>query len=442
VNRLPGTRLAARPAALWREAAVANELTSHGAATLPTESWPSKIRTIGPPRRLSWRTALARLFLLAFSLYIGAMAARVYLRKYYVFLPDYVRWTLERPVAMAEGPTHLFVLVTDHFEPNRDAERVRTWGTRYAALAERHRDSTGRPPQHTFFYPVEQIEPKVLNALRQLTTAGFGEVEVHYHHDYDTGRSLRPKLSAAIRELQRYGFLVTADGRTAFGFIHGNWGLDNSNGPVMCGVNAELRLLRELGCYGDFTFPSVFEDSQPPFVNTIYAARDSDEPKSYRRKLPLSALEDGSADLMMFQGPLIFAPSLNPRRLFVDLDDGNIHPPVPGSPTRVDRWVRANVHVPGRPDWVFIKLFAHGISSVEDEEAVVGPTFDATLSYLEQRYNDRARYVLHYVTAREAYNLARAASDGAAGDPSSYLDYVIPPYLSTVSRSHGGGGAK
>ena len=34
---------------------------------------------------------------------------------------------------------------------------------------------------------------------------------------------------------------------------------------------------------------------------------------------------------------------------------------------------------------------------------------------------------LHYVTAREMFNVARAAMDGKIGDPSAYFDYVVPP---------------
>jgi hypothetical protein len=50
------------------------------------------------------------------------------------------------------------------------------------------------------------------------------------------------------------------------------------------------------------------------------------------------------------------------------------------------------------------------------------------LSYLEREYNDGARYVLHYITARQAYNLARAAAEGATGQPQQYLDTYAPPY--------------
>jgi hypothetical protein len=161
--------------------------------------------------------------------------------------------------------------------------------------------------------------------------------------------------------------------------------------------------------------------------------------QSYDRRLPLSALRDGTADLMIFEGPLIFSPSLNPRHLMLDLDDGDIHDAEHASPARADRWIRANVHVPERPDWVFVKLFAHGISTPGDVEAVVGSDYEEMLSYLEREYNDGTRYVLHYITARQAYNLARAAAEGATGQPHEYLDAYVPPYAANAARRGGRG---
>src|SRR5262245_39868364 len=268
-----------------------------------------------------------------------------------------------------------------------------------------------------------------------MTRAGYGEVELHYHHFYDTADSLRYSLQDAIDNFQKYGFPKTVDGKTAFAFIHGNWGLDNSNGEWLCGVNREIELLHDLGSFADFTFPSLYEDSQPRAVNAIYVTRDDDKPKSYDRRLPLSALADGTGQLMMFEGPLIFSPTSNPRQMFLYLDDGDIHASGHASPSRVDAWVRANVHVPERPDWVFVKLFAHGATSPGDMDAVLGPDFDAALSYLERAYNDGTRYALHYITAREAYNLARAAAEGAKGDPQQYMNAYIGPYVAGSPRS-------
>jgi hypothetical protein len=42
---------------------------------------------------------------------------------------------------------------------------------------------------------------------------------------------------------------------------------------------------------------------------------------------------------------------------------------------------------------------------------------------------------LHYVTAREMFNVARAAMAGKTGDPSEYFDFIIPP--PPIARSAG-----
>jgi hypothetical protein len=274
-----------------------------------------------------------------------------------------------------------------------------------------------------------------MTALTEPVRDGYGEVELHYHHGFDTADSLRTGLQEAIALFDRFGYLRTIDGRTRFAFVHGNSGLDNSNGPAVCGVNRELRLLRELGAFADFTFPSLYESSQPPVVNAIYAAADDAGPKSYAHALPLDALTDGRADLMIFEGPLIFTPSWSLRHLFMTADDGDIHPSMPATSKRVDEWVRAAVHAPGRPDWIFVKVFGHGISSEGDAEAALGPDFDSALRHLETRYNDGIRYVLHYVTAREAYNIVRAAMDGRRGDPDAYRDWDVKPYVASRRRN-------
>ena len=47
-------------------------------------------------------------------------------------------------------------------------------------------------------------------------------------------------------------------GQLMYGFIHGNWTLDNSgHDGKLCGVNDELIVLKETGCYADFTYPSA-----------------------------------------------------------------------------------------------------------------------------------------------------------------------------------------
>lgn len=272
--------------------------------------------------------------------------------------------------------------------------------------------------------------------LGEAVADGLGEVEVHYHHGWDSSETFTQELGAMLVDFQAAGFAKTIDGETKFAFVHGNWSLDNSDGITLCGVNNELEALRRLGAFADFTFPALWDGAQPPIVNAIYAAKDDDQPKSYRHPLPITALRDGMADLMIFQGPLVLFPSKSVTRLFWDIEYGNLHEANVASPARVERWVQANVHVPGQPAWVFIKLFSHGISSAGDEESNVGASFDKALTHLEQRYNDGQRYVLHYVTAREAYNVARAAAEGATGNPRDFVDRYVAPYVAgSASRA-------
>ena len=101
--------------------------------------------------RIRWRSFCQprigwALLLSVIVIYAAATVARVYARKYYVFLPDYMRWTLSATPPMAAGPIHVFFLLVDHFEPNYSAARTQQWGERYRALA-------APPPPHSVGRP-------------------------------------------------------------------------------------------------------------------------------------------------------------------------------------------------------------------------------------------------------------------------------------------------
>jgi hypothetical protein len=55
--------------------------------------------------------------------------------------------------------------------------------------------------------------------------------------------------------------------------------------------------------------------------------------------------------------------------------------------------------------------------------------------HLARRYNDGVQYVLHYVSAREVYNIIKAAESGETGDPGTYRDYVLAPPSFTQART-------
>jgi hypothetical protein len=382
-------------------------------------------------RNLKWAAA----FLVA--LFLAALSYRVINRQYYVWLPGYAHWLTHQERAKA-GLVHIFFQYTDHFEPGQRFDLMERWLKEYPKLADRHRDSDGRRPQHTWFYPAEQPIDSNLMALRKLVADGYGETELHLHHFHDTPASGRRRFEEGISYFQRFGFLKGVDGHTHFAFAHGNWGLDNSRGDAYCGNSQELRMLKELGCFADFTFPSLWQKSQPSWVNGVYEVTDDDQPKSYDHGVPIALGWHPAGDLVMVQGPLMIVPTINPAKLFFLVIDDDIHPGVPITRQRVDAWVRANIHVTGRPDWVLVKVHGHAASSREDLEETIGPDFDNALTYLETRYNDGKQYLLHYVTARETYNIIRAGADGKQGDPQQYFNYVIPPYEADGIPAGGG----
>ncbi|NLA67577.1 MAG: hypothetical protein GX856_04925 [Gammaproteobacteria bacterium] len=346
---------------------------------------------------------------------------------------------LRRRLPDAGGRTrHVMFCFVDHFEPMwkgadaaTQAARVDRWCRDYRAMASKHRDADGRPPQHSFFYPAEEYAPEHLDKLAALCADGFGEIEVHLHHNDDTEDNFRRQMSAFCRTLnERHGALPRdpETGEPRFAFIHGNWCLDNSRADgKWCGLDNELVLLRELGCYADFTLPSAPSETQTRTVNSLYYATDDPaKPRSHDTGTPMRVGGAASGDLLVMQGPL--ALNWRDRRfgLVPRIENSDVRRTSPPTPERVDLWVRTGVHVEGRPEWVFVKVHTHGAQET-DMDTLLGAPVDAMHDYLEREYNDGSRNVLHYVTAREMYNIAKAAEAGHEGDPSRFRDFVLPP---------------
>lgn len=132
-----------------------------------------------------------------------------------------------------------------------------------------------------------------------------------------------------------------------------------------------------------------------------------------------------AGDLLIFEGPSV----VRWKGIRPVYDHGDVTMADLPTPDRIEDWIGARVHVQGRPDWIFVKVFTHG-ALPQDHDAVLGEWAERMYQTLEARYNDGTNYVLHYVTAREAYNIAQAAQAGKSGNPSDYRDFLIPPYAS------------
>ncbi len=138
-----------------------------------------------------------------------------------------------------------------------------------------------------------------------------------------------------------HGLLRRQDGRTVFGFIHGNWALDNSRPDGKgCGLNGEIALLRDLGCYADFTMPSVPSPTQGRVVNQVYWCTNNPDnrPRSFDHGIEATVGGGKQGDLLMFTGPLglRFGERLLPR-----LETGEIAGYDMPTPARVRQMVRS-----------------------------------------------------------------------------------------------------
>lgn len=326
--------------------------------------------------------------------------------------------------------------IADHFEPAHGGasaieqeRRVRRWETEFPRLAGAYRDADGRPPRHTFFFPLEQYDPALLDRLARLDQQGYGEVEIHVHHDGDTSSNLLHALTGFAHVLSsRHGLLSRSpEGTARFGFVHGDWALDNSH-PTgrFCGVNDELTVLRKAGCYADFTMPCAPAASQTRTVNALYyAVDDPSRPKSHDRgprvRVGVPPPENG---LLMVQGPLLIDWRHRKRGVLPRLDNGAITRKNPPTLHRFARWIDAGISVEGRPEWIFIKLHAHGAINA-GADVMLGPAMAAFHADLNRYFQDRQEWQLHYVTGREMANIILAAEAGEDGNPGEFRDYRL-----------------
>ena len=382
--------------------------------------------------------------LLIAGLLVGATIwMRAMLRRKHVsgWLWTYCRQQMEHGYRPPTGQvTHVLFCFVDHFEPlagptkEAERERMRAWIEGYPRLASAHKDSTGRPPQHTWFYPGEAYDEECLEGLNQLVRRGYGEIELHLHHHYDIPERLRAKLETALINFSRHGALVVSGNRIrngksyAYGFIHGNMSLNNSLGELYCGVNNELEILRETGCYADFGMPTAPSASQTSKINSIYYASNvPGRPKSHDDGVDVEVSKAPDGDLMVIQGPLALNWRNRKYWFIPRIENGEIHQWNPPTVHRIRLWVSQHIHVKGRPDWVIVKVSCHGAED-RNRDVLLGKPADQMYSCLEREYRDRSGYRLHYVSARELYNIIKAAEAGEEGPPEAYRDYVIPPY--------------
>ena len=196
-------------------------------------------------------------------------------------------------------------------------------------------------------------------------------------------------------------------------------------GGKYCGVSDELTILRELGCWGDFTMPSANECQTRKINASYYAVDDPGQPKSHDTGVDLRVggqpPENG---LFLMQGPLGVNWFSRP---LPKIENANLAGNNWGREDRVKYWLRSGIHVQGRPEWLFVKLHTHGAIE-RDFDALFGDKAFEMHRLLSEQCGQAGGEV-HYVTAREAYNICKAAEAGRGGNPDEYRNFVLSPYV-------------
>ncbi len=250
-------------------------------------------------------------------------------------------------------------------------------------------------------------------------------------HEPDTAENTRRQLVEFRGQLAfRHRCLSVVDGSSDphYAFVHGNFALANAAGGLFCGVDSEMQILAETGCYADFTMPtSVWHPAQTAKVNSVYEfTLPIDKVAPQRQGRDLAVGRSPNTWPLIVQGPLVTDLLRSWRRKKPIIENGAITGVFPMTLHRLSLWKKAQIRVVGRPDWLFIKVHCHSMDPTQ-REAVIGAQFRDFLDHFVNGAADR-KETLHFVTAREMANILLAACDGREGNPGDYRDYHFKLY--------------
>jgi len=328
--------------------------------------------------------------------------------------------------------------MVDHYEPGNggvplkeELSRVEDLLVRFPKLGRDFRDSNGRTPQRSWFFPPHYHRNGNLAKLVGLCADGHGEIELHLHHGKtqpDTSENLTATISKCVDEYAAYGIFGEIKGRKSYAFIHGDSALDNSRGGDFSGVTNEIDVLLKTGCYADFTHPSG-PQTGPRLGNRIFYAKGRQGKSKSHATGTQARVGHRGEGLLIVQGPSHPQFAVSGFRggqssLWGLRTVGDHVPDIAVTNARVRAWVDAGIGVLGCPDVSFVKVSTHGAAYGESS---LGEDTRLILRTLAEEFNDGEKFKTHYMTAREVFNTIRAIEDGRfdSSDPMATRDYVV-----------------
>lgn len=368
------------------------------------------------------------------------------------WLSRYPLWRLRKWINRSSNEKrHLIFVVANHFEPawsengladlKTQVDRLKNWRKKAKAISQRLKGHAGNPFRHTYFYPIEQYNPHVLDMISEMQSENLGDVEIHLHHGVDNPDT-RENLKRTLVEMrdtfaEKHKLLSRMKGveHPVYAFVHGNCALANSAGGQYCGVDSEMQILAETGCYVDMTLPTAPDITQVPMLNSIYECDNPlDEAVPHRSGTNLTTAQEQVRFPLIFTGPLVFNWTENVRGLIAPrLDDGCLTANQSLDLARLERWRNADIGIEGKEDWTFIKLYCHGFFE-QDQDSMIGERALRFFSDVIEQGERSGEYKVYFATAREATNMVLAAVDGKDGSPGKYKDYLLKSIMSGANE--------
>lgn len=356
------------------------------------------------------------IYVLLFVVFMILLYVLLKMRNMQIWIFSYLRNLFKKKIEIKKQK--VYFCLADHYEPyfggaTKDKARglVDKWINNYKKVAMQHIDSDGKHPKHSYFYPIEEYDSYILDKIKGICDDGLGDLDIHLHHDNDSSDNLSNTLTSFKKLLFNEHGLLRKDknNNIVYGFIHGNWALDNSRPDgKWCGVDDEIDVLLQTGCVFDMTMPSAPSDTQTKTINSLYFAKEDGKCKSHNVGVAVKKGEWRENELLMIQGPLELNWKNRKAGVIPRIESGELSYDSPPRRERISLWRKADVTIKGLEEHIFIKLYTHGLQEKNMKMFYELNGFNDLWTYLEDEFRDKENTSLHYVSAWEMYEVIKS----------------------------------
>ena len=209
--------------------------------------------------------------------------------------------------------------------------------------------------------PASSIAPHFLDALAELARGGFGEVEVHLHHDGDTATTLRADIADYLGKYAAARPPVARRRRAAALRVHPRQLVPRQRAPRRPLVRRRRRDPAALSTPA--ATPTSRSRRRPTSASRTSSTRSTGRPATWRARRAYEAGERARVGDAHARSPPHDRRAARARAapaLGVRIENGALTAAIRRRPRACATGSTQGIHVDGRPEWVFVKVHTHG----------------------------------------------------------------------------------